>query len=174
MNKAFFCDRDGIVNHRIIGDYVKKIDEFIFIDVFFSIFRYAVSNNYLPILITNQQGIGKKLMTENDLSLIHQYMNKVLSEHTSHTFHDIFYCGELADSEFSRRKPSPAMIHEAAEKYNLDLSKSFMLGDNISDIDAGKNAGCKTILISERFYSQADFHFSSHKDFIKAIQSTLK
>ncbi|MDQ1266151.1 MAG: D-glycero-D-manno-heptose 1,7-bisphosphate phosphatase, partial [Bacteroidota bacterium] len=67
MNKAFFFDRDGIVNHRIIGDYVKNINEFRFKDEFFQIFETVKSQGYLAILVTNQQGIGKGLMTEEDL-----------------------------------------------------------------------------------------------------------
>lgn len=173
MNKAFFCDRDGIVNQRIIGDYVKKTDEFIFIDDFFPIFSYAVYKNYFPILITNQQGIGKKLMTDNDLLLIHNYMNRVLKEKTNHNFYDILYCGDLSSSPNNRRKPSPTMIIEAANKHNIDLQNSFMIGDSISDIDAGNSAGCKTILVNEKFYAKADYNFSNHNELYLSIPEIL-
>ena len=82
MNKAFFFDRDGIVNKRIIGDYVKEISEFEFIPEFFDIFELICKKGYIPILVTNQQGIGKKLMTEEQLIIVHDYMNKNLLDKT--------------------------------------------------------------------------------------------
>lgn len=169
MNRAFFCDRDGIINQRIIGDYVKSVEQFVFIDDFFMIFSHFTKLGYLPILITNQQGIGKGLMSENDLNSIHRFMNSYLLKNTGHQFIDIFFAPELNDISSKRRKPNPTMILEAAEKHNIDTKHSFMLGDSKSDILAGKNAGCKTILISSENYYESDFFFTSHREMINNI-----
>lgn len=173
MNKAFFFDRDGIVNKRIVGDYVKEISNFEFIPEFFDIFELICTKNYIPILVTNQQGIGKNLMTEEQLIIVHDYMNKNLFDKTGYRFTDIYYCTDLAGSGSSRRKPAPGMLLEAAEKHNIDLPNSIMLGDSKSDIQAGKNAGCINIYIGNPPYELADHCFKDHSDLLQGINSII-
>lgn len=165
MNKAFFFDRDGIVNKRIIDGYVTNTDEFEIIDEILTIFEMIKSSGHLAILITNQQGIGKGLMSEEDLSNVHDFMQEILEINTGYKFDDIYYCPDLADSGSICRKPHPGMIINAAEKWNIDLNNSWMIGDSTKDAIAGKNSGCRSILIGN--YSQydcpeADFIFKSH------------
>lgn len=148
MNKALFLDRDGIINHRIIGGYVTKPEEFVLLDGIIEIFRWAKEHGYLTVIVTNQQGIGKGLMTEHDLAQVHAYMCSLLTEH-GYAPDAIEFCGDLANTNSPRRKPAPGMLLDAAKKLDIDLSKSWMIGDSISDVQAGKNAGTKTILVGE-------------------------
>ena len=78
MKKALFIDRDGIVNKKIPDDYVKNIEEFSFQDEILPILQWGKSRDYLLILITNQQGIGKGVMSESDLQTTHNHMNSIL------------------------------------------------------------------------------------------------
>ena len=145
-NKAIFFDRDGVVNYRIVGEYIKTIDEFHFIPDFFSLFSYIKEREFIAILITNQQGIGRGVMNEAQLNKIHSYMQKILIKKTGSGFDDIFYCPELSSANSFRRKPNPGMLLEAMEKWQIDPNKSWMVGDRVSDFLAGKNAGIKTVI----------------------------
>lgn len=167
--KAFFFDRDGIVNVLLKGDYVKNYKEFEFTPQIFKILEIIKNNNFLAIIITNQQGIGKGLMTENDLAKIHKQMQKDLKKSIGTEFDDIFYCGCLHSKNCNRRKPNPGMITDAITKWNIDSNKSFMIGDSLSDIEAGKKAGLKTILIGNYKNSEADYVFENLDEFLEKI-----
>lgn len=161
-NKAVFFDRDGIVNHRKINDYIKTIDEFKFIPKFFEIFKIVKENNYLALLVTNQQGIGKGLYSITDLAVIHNYMQEKLFENTGFKFDDIAFCPSLHEVNDFRRKPNPGMLLEFVEKYDLDTDKCWMIGDSESDILAAQNAEIKSILIKDNFNrSNPTFRFDS-------------
>lgn len=147
MNRAIFFDRDGIINERILDSYVSKIEDFKFIDDIFEILKYVKSRGYLAIIITNQQGIGKGLMSEEDLFVVHDFMQNKLYESTGERFDAIFYCPETAESNSTRRKPNPGMIFEAIEIFDIDTNQSLMIGDSVSDAEAALNAGMKCILI---------------------------
>ncbi len=146
--RAIFFDRDGIVNVRKIGGYITNANEFEFRNDFIRLFKFLSNSDYLLILITNQQGIGKGLMSEDDLTLIHNYMQRNLLLKTRRQFDDIFFCPDLAETGSQRRKPKPGMILEAIDKWEIDVHNSWMIGDAPSDIEAGNKAGVKTIFIA--------------------------
>lgn len=148
MNKALFLDRDGIINERIIGGYITKPEAFKLIPESLSLFAWAKEHGYLTVIVTNQQGIGKGLMTEQDLANVHTYMCSILAEH-SFTPDAIEFCPDLDGTNSPRRKPAPGMLFDAAKKLDIDLSTSWMIGDSISDAQAGKHAGTKTILVGD-------------------------
>lgn len=159
MNKAIFFDRDGIVNHRLIDDYVKSVSEFVLLDDFIALFKQIKELGYLAILITNQQGIGKGLMNINDLKEIHDFMQNQIFANTGYHFDDIYYCSDLAASNSFRRKPNPGMILEAIEKWNINPEKSWFIGDSKSDAKAGNAANVNTILIGNFENDLADLIF---------------
>lgn len=174
---AVFFDRDGIVNERIVGDYVKSIKEFQFIPNFFTTFKLVLSSDCYSFLVSNQQGIGKGLMTELDLKEIHNFMNLHLISNTGNTFDEIFYCSSLDEQNDFRRKPNPGMILEAIEKYKLEKSLCIFIGDSLSDVKAGKNAGIKTILISKESLKEndkADYQFNSLKELNSELPKILE
>lgn len=147
--KAVFFDRDGIVNVRIMGGYATSIGEFEILPGFFEVFRRVKEAGYLAVLVTNQQGIGKGLMTEAALHTIHGHMQSELLARTGFAFDDIFFCPDLASVENSCRKPSPAMLLAAIEKWNIDPLQSWMIGDTVSDAKAARAAGVKAILVGD-------------------------
>ena len=171
MNKALFLDRDGIINERIPNDYVKTPAEFKLIPESLGLFAWAKKHGYLTVIVTNQQGISKGLMTEHDLAEVHAYMYSLLAEH-GYTPDAIEFCGDLANTNSPRRKPAPGMLLDAAHKLDIDLSSSWMIGDSISDAQAGKYAGTTTILIGE--YSdipEADFIFNTIEECVERLEN---
>lgn len=169
-SKAIFFDRDGVVNIRPVADYVKKSNEFTILKDFLHFFKLIMQHDYISILITNQQGVSKKLFALDDLNKIHKSMQKQIKEKTGYRFNDIFFCIDLASANSYRRKPNPGMLEEAIEKYNIDKQLSYMIGDSKSDIIAGKKAGVSTILLSPDF-QKADYG-ADHvfKNFYQVIQ----
>ncbi len=167
-NWTLFLDRDGTINKRLMGDYVKKIEEFEFLPgvkeavaTFNELFRYIV-------VVTNQQGIGKELMSHADLHKVHDFMNKKLSEFGA-SLDEILYCPHLAALDPSCRKPNPGMAFQAKESFpEIDFKNSIMVGDTESDILFGKNLKMYTVLISpdqkDENYFDADLVVSSLKE----------
>ena len=149
MNKAIFLDRDGIINLER-KDYVKTIKEFILIDEIFDIIKLINSKGYLVIIITNQSAINRKIITENDLRKIHDHFLK-LAKNKNAKVDGIYFCPHTPNENCKCRKPKPELIKQAALDFQVDLSQSWMIGDNQTDFDAGINAGCKAIKISNAF-----------------------
>lgn len=142
-SKAIFFDRDGVVNERILGGYVRTWDEFRFMPEVGETLKQLKDLGYRTIIITNQRGVGLGLMSQTDLDSIHKSMQAELKKNFGVEFDDIISCTD-AGNESGRRKPSPAMLLEAEKKYNIDMSQSWMIGDTASDIEAGESAGAKT------------------------------
>lgn len=173
MKKALFIDRDGIVNKKIPDDYVKNIEEFSFKDEILPILEWGKSHDYLLILITNQQGIGKGIMSESDLHRIHHHMNSILLDRIGLCFDDIYFCPDLAESGSFRRKPNPGMLLEAIEKWNINPQQSWMIGDSISDAKAGNLSGTRTILVgnySAEQVPEADFIIPDLKEALSILE----
>jgi D-glycero-D-manno-heptose 1,7-bisphosphate phosphatase len=171
MNKAVFFDRDGVINRRIFGGYVTKWEEFELLSDVAAVLTAVKEKGYLAIVITNQRGIGKGLMTEADLSSIHRQLQDHLQTTTLLQFDDILYCPD-ADRSSPRRKPSPAMLLEAGAKWNIDLSQSWIIGDSLSDIEAGRRAGTHTaFLITEHTTEipEADVILQKLTDFLPVL-----
>lgn len=165
QNKAFFFDRDGIVNVLLPNNYVRNYSEFVFNREFFDIFSRIVQAGFLTFLITNQQGIGKGLMTEEDLLAIHNEMNNEIILQCGKSFDKIYYCSALESENSPRRKPNPGMLVEAIDQYDIEINSSFMIGDSIKDAQAAKQAGIKSILIGDYSVKDADIVFATLKDF---------
>jgi len=153
--KAIFFDRDGVVNHRIMCGYVCEPNDLELHSDFISFFPTVFQKGFVPILITNQQGVGKGLMNHWDLHQIHQKMQRDVKRLTGHMFFDIFAATERK-SELSRRKPTPSMLIEAANYHSISLSESIMIGDTESDIQAGIAAGVRATVFVDRGEKQTD------------------
>ena len=148
---TLFLDRDGVININKDESYVFNRGEFIFKEGTLEAISRLSEVFGRIIVITNQRGVGKGLMTEDDLKDIHQYMLEKI-ERTSGRIDDIFCCTSIDDSH-PDRKPSPGMAFRAKEKFpEIDFSKSIMIGDKSVDMQWGRNIGSLTVLIrSERF-----------------------
>jgi D-glycero-D-manno-heptose 1,7-bisphosphate phosphatase len=146
--KAVFFDRDGIVNLRPVGDYVKTIEDFHLLPDFLDFFVKIKEKGFVAILISNQQGVGKGLMSESDLMFLNDFMQNELMLRLGVKFDDAYYCTSLAGENSPRRKPEPGMLLEAIEEWNINHNDSWMIGDSESDIIAGKRAGVRTIFVT--------------------------
>ena len=146
MKKAVFFDRDGVLN--VDKGYHYKIETFEWIMGAKEAIKFLNNLEFLVIVITNQSGISRGYYSEKQLENLHEWMNKELG-HFNATINDFFYATELPSlNKQTRRKPSPAMINEAINKYSIDRKKSFMIGDKQSDLKATQNAHVKGYLFS--------------------------
>ena len=144
---TLFLDRDGVINERIWGGYVTNPDDYIFLPgVLESITAFSAIFNKI-IIITNQQGIGKGIMTEKELMTVHDYMIKEIKL-AGGRIDGIYYCPDLANKTNNCRKPSTSMAQRAVDDFSeIDLSRSIMVGDSPSDIEFGNNAGMHTVFV---------------------------
>ena len=140
---AVFFDRDGVVN-RSPGDayYVLSWDQFEFSPGIFEVLKTVKDRGYLAILVTSQKAAGKGLMTQAELDHIHQRMQERLRLETGYEFDAIYAFTGTPDCRH-RPKPDPEMILTAAQEHDIDLSRSWMIGDADRDIEMGIAAGLK-------------------------------
>ncbi|MDP2903131.1 MAG: D-glycero-beta-D-manno-heptose 1,7-bisphosphate 7-phosphatase [Methylovulum sp.] len=171
-NKSVFLDRDGVINQD--KNYVHRIDDFIFIDGVFDACKSFVKAGYKIIIITNQAGIGRGYYTEHDFSILNDWM---LAEFKRRGVFitAVYYCPHHAKHGLGQyfqacqcRKPEPGMLMQAASDHDIDLGHSILVGDKLSDIQAGKAAGvgrCFFVktgkLIAEADSKQADGTFDN-------------
>ena len=154
---TLFLDRDGVINVRLIDDYVKNINEFEFLPGVLEAFKIFAEKFGRIVIVTNQQGVGKGLMTLQDVDLIHDFMKKEI-EAQKGRIDAIYVCPQLKSDPNNFRKPSPRMAYMAQHDFpEIDLEKSIMIGDSNSDIEFGRNAGMYTILIGDEFESLFEF-----------------
>lgn len=166
---TLFLDRDGVINHRLIGDYVKHPGEFELLDGVADSIARANQLFGRVVVVTNQQGIGKKIMTERNLSEIHAYCDELLKKANAHIDRYYFAPGLAAETNVLR-KPNGGMAEQAKADFpEIDFSKSVMVGDSNSDIEFGKLLGMKTVFIGEGKHENADFTFEKLKLFIDTL-----
>lgn len=146
QNKAVFFDRDGVIN--VDYGYVHKICDFKFYDDFMPCARHFKALDYKLIVITNQSGIERGYFSVLDFLALSKYMQDSIFTHAGFYLDRIYFCPLLNDSV--RRKPACGMILEAKEQFSLNLSECLLVGDNLSDIQAGINAGINKLFIINR------------------------
>lgn len=146
---ALFLDRDGVINQRPHNDYVRNITDFHFIAGVIESIAY-LSTKYVPIVIvTNQQGIGKGLMTEDELHRIHHFMIEEINRGGGR-IDKVYHCGDLANSNSLFRKPAPGMALKARKDFpDIKFKQSVMIGDTLTDMIFGKTLGMCTVLIDK-------------------------
>ena len=155
--KAIFLDRDGTINEYV--GFLTNIDEFKLLDGVTDAIKKINASGFLAIVVTNQPVIARGEVTYGQLDEIHHKMETLLGQAGAY-LDAIYYCphhphsgyaGEVKSLkiECECRKPKPGMLMKAAKDYNIDLEHSWMIGDSKNDILAGKNAGCKTVLIGK-------------------------
>jgi D-glycero-D-manno-heptose 1,7-bisphosphate phosphatase len=144
FSKAIFFDRDGTLN--IEKGYITDPSEIELYPDTGIVLRKLKLQRRLIIITTNQSAIGQGLMTVDKFEQVNQALWGRLRK--SKSFYDaLYYCPHIPDTSCECRKPKPGLIVQAAVDFNIDLSESYMVGDKLSDIEAGKRAGCATILV---------------------------
>ena len=143
MKKAVFLDRDG----TIIEDtgYIKSPDEVIYFENAFTALR-LLQEEYLLFFFSNQSGIGKGLLKTEEVAKVNDAIVSRLKK-ASIEIKEVFVCPHTREDNCKCHKPSPFFLYKAAKKYNIDLSRSYLIGDHPGDVFCAENAGAKGIYV---------------------------
>jgi histidinol-phosphate phosphatase family protein len=155
-NWTLFLDRDGVINEKIDNDYVKNWSEFSFINGALEALSELSSLFGNIIVVTNQRGVGKGLMSENDLNIIHARMMDLVLKNGGR-IDKIYFCTEILDTSLCR-KPNIGMAMMAKNDFpEIDFERAVMIGDSKSDMEFGKSLNMKTVFIGSGETSFIDF-----------------
>jgi len=153
--KAVFFDRDGTINKDV--GYPNSFHQIEIFPYSFEAVRKINESGLLAVIVTNQSGVGRGLITEDNLHDIHQKMEAAFAEHDAH-FDGIYYCphyllsaNPMYKKDCSCRKPFSGMAFQAAKDLNIDLTKSYMVGDKVEDVQFGLNIKARSILLLTGF-----------------------
>ncbi|MBL4849964.1 MAG: HAD family hydrolase [Planctomycetes bacterium] len=139
--KAAFLDRDGVLNHRIPGDtYVKTPAELEILPHVAEAAQRLQAAGYLLVVVTNQRGVARGMLSLDDLEAIHDKLRDHFSA-AGAPLSAVYVCTHERDAGCACRKPKPGMLLRAAEELGLDLSSSLLIGDSASDLAAAEAAG---------------------------------
>lgn len=172
---AIFLDRDGVINVERPDDYVKKPDEFLFIEGV----REAISelSNLFThiIIVTNQRGIGRGKMSLSDLNDVHQYMLSEIRKCGGRIDH-IYYCIDVSSTSINR-KPNIGMALQAKRDYpDIDFSRSIMVGNSRSDMEFAHKLGIYSVLVGDKYnkedkiYKTVDAHYENLYSFVSKLK----
>lgn len=171
---TLFIDRDGVINHEKKDDYILNWREFIFYDGAKEAFQQFANKFGQIIIVSNQRGVGRELMTEAELRSIHRHMETQIIS-AGGRIDKIYYCTGT-DNKHPNRKPNPGLAFQAkADFEGIDLAKSIMVGNKPSDMLFGRNAGVFTVFTATTNpdvpfpHPDIDFRFNSLADFAKAL-----
>lgn len=146
LTPCVFFDRDGVANRPPTLDrYVRNWGEFVPIPAFFDALRVVAAHGYAAVIVTNQRGIATGHMSQADVDQIHDNLMAMVHAHGLQ-LKEIIVCPHPDDTH-PCRKPNPGMLLDAARRHQLDLPRSWMVGDSETDVLAGRRAGCHTILV---------------------------
>lgn len=165
---ALFLDRDGIINKDI--GYLNELNKLEFVEGIFELCKYFKSMNYKLIIVTNQSGVGRGIFP---LERYYEIMEAITSKFSEHNIEfDLILASTLnpeskiiSNFESYRRKPNPGLILDASEIMNIDLKNSILVGDKLTDIIAGRNAGIRMLylLTNEKLDLEGDELFNCDK-----------
>lgn len=169
---TLFLDRDGVINRRLIADYVKTIEQFELLEgVKEAVIEFYQLFNCI-IVVTNQQGIGKGLMTESDLSEIHKHMLDEL-KYENYSIDAVYHAPQLMQEKSPMRKPNIGMALAAKNDFpQIEFHKSIMVGDTISDMEFGKKAGMITVFVGEERIENRHIDYSIRR--LSLLKEILK
>lgn len=147
MQKAIFLDRDGVLLNDAGRYYIYKTDDIIINNGVIDALKRLTNMGFLLVVISNQGGIAKQIYTKEDVENIHSELKRQFKIEGI-DIKEYYYCPHHSDVEKCLcRKPEPLLIEKALARFNIDPNKSFMIGDNKRDIDAGKKVGLSCIKI---------------------------
>lgn len=149
MKRAVFLDRDGTIN--VDRHYLSKPEQFELVPGAGPALRRLQDAGFLLIVVTNQSGIGRGYYTEADLHAVNARMNELLAPLGVH-FAKIYFAPESPEQPSRGRKPAPDFLLDARGEFGVDLSRSFMVGDKVIDLECGWNAGVQQSLLVRTGY----------------------
>jgi len=157
LKRVVFLDRDGVINEDS-PDYVKRWEEFHFIPKSLEAIAALCAEGMTLFVITNQSAIRRGLMTLSSLEALHQKMLQIVRTRGGE-IRDIFFCPHVPEDGCRCRKPEPGMLFTAQRRYDIDLSRAFMVGDSEKDIACARAAGCgHAVLVRTGNGSAAEKH----------------
>lgn len=148
--RAVFIDRDGTLN--VEKDYLYRIEEFEFVDGAVEALRLLNQAGFFVVVVTNQSGIARGYYTEEDLAVLHRHVQSLFADEGVRV-DAWYYCPHHPEGQGVYRqdcicrKPLPGMLLQAAVEHGIDLTKSWMIGDKLVDVEAGLAAGCRPMLV---------------------------
>lgn len=170
---TLFLDRDGVFNHQIIGDYVKQVHELKIIKGVPEAVATFTKLFGKILVVTNQQGIGKKLMTEDDMHHLNGYIVNLIETYGG-KINKIYFAPQLREEDSNYRKNGTGMgLHAKFDYPEIDFSKSILIGDSESDIEFGTKLGMKTVMLknSRNLLTKADYIFENLQDVANALNN---
>ena len=171
--KTIFLDRDGVINKEV--GYLHKIQDFEFINGVFEACLYFQLLDYQIIIVTNQSGIGRGYYDEDAFHVVNNWMLNQFKNQGINIL-DVFFCPHAPEANCDCRKPKSGMFNQASDKYNIDMKKSWMIGDKEADIMAANAAGIQNTLLVKSGH-QIDEKNSKAKfilDSIKQVAEVIK
>ena len=148
---TLFLDRDGVINVKLEGDYVTTFSDFEFMPGALLAIHKLSSIFKRILIVTNQQGIAKRIMTEKDLHILHKHMLDAIKK-VGGKIDNIYYCPHLDAENCKCRKPNTGMIEQAIIDFpDLENENSYLVGDSDSDITAGNEMGLITVKVDNEY-----------------------
>jgi D,D-heptose 1,7-bisphosphate phosphatase len=170
MNNAIFLDRDGVLI-KDNGLMTKEEEIELLPDVGNALVMFTLMQ-YKLIVISNQPVVARGLISENGVRSLHKIIELKIEQETSVTLDDFFFCPHHPEATVEKyrvrctcRKPEPGMLLEAAKKHSIDLTKSYMIGDRITDCIAGHSAGCTTVQVLTGMHTEPPIRSFSNVDY---------
>jgi len=148
---TLFLDRDGVINVKLEERYVRNSNEFEFMQGALVAISKLSKLFKRILIVTNQQGIGKGIMTEDDLNLLHSFMTSEIGK-LNGKIDKIYFCPHLDTENCNCRKPNPGMINQAIADFpEIDRHNSYLIGDSDSDIEAGNRMNLNTVKVDNEY-----------------------
>jgi len=152
VNRAVFLDRDGVIIQEP-PHYAHLVSQIQFIPRSVQGIKLLNENGFLTIVITNQAGVARGYYPEEDTVKFNNALKKMIARQGAR-IDAMYYCPHHPEAKIEKyridcecRKPRPGMLKKAEKEFSIELKQSFMIGDKLTDIQAGRNAGCKTIMV---------------------------
>jgi D-glycero-D-manno-heptose 1,7-bisphosphate phosphatase len=170
VRRAVFLDRDGTLNEEV--EYLHRIEDLRVLPGVADALRRLRGAAFLLVVVTNQAGIGRGYYDPRDAERLHRHLNRTL-ERNGAGIDSFYFCPYHPEAKLERyrgespdRKPAPGMLLRASREHDIDLARSFMVGDHEKDVEAGRAAGCRTVLVGTgygvRFRDRARYdHFAA-------------
>jgi D-glycero-D-manno-heptose 1,7-bisphosphate phosphatase len=144
MREAVFLDRDGTINEEV--HYLDDPEELCLIPGAAEAIRLLNDAGILTVVVSNQAGVGRGYFSATTVEAVHKQLAKQLAWHGAHV-DAIYYCAHHPSERCGCRKPKTGMLVQAVREHRIDTQRSFMVGDKVSDLEAGRRVGCQTVLV---------------------------
>ncbi|MGH9350645.1 MAG: D-glycero-alpha-D-manno-heptose-1,7-bisphosphate 7-phosphatase [Terriglobia bacterium] len=170
--RFILLDRDGVINRKVRNGYVATWNGFLFIPGALEALRLLTQAGYLPVVVSNQAGVGKGQITLSALNQITaRFVRKVKA--CGGRIHKVYYCPHRKEAGCPCRKPRPGLLLKAQQENHFEFASTYFIGDSVSDMLAAEGAGCPAILVSGNPASLVNGWFSRPKAIVPDLRSAV-